>query len=47
MDIKDFKSMTSQYAETCVKIIESGGACRDIACNQCPFEHNNSTHSYS
>ena len=46
MDIKDFKLMTNQYAETCVKIIEQGGSCNDIACNQCPFEYYNSTHGW-
>ena len=46
MDIKDFKSMTNQYAETCVKIIENGGSCKSIACTHCPFDHNNSTHGW-
>lgn len=46
MDIKDFKTIKEQHAEICKEIIEQGGACRGIACSQCPFEYNNSTYNW-
>lgn len=46
MKKEDFKELTEEYAKTCESIIEKGGACRDIACNQCPFEYDNSTHNW-
>lgn len=43
MDRKDFVEIKGEHFETCKQIMLQGGSCKNIACNICPFDIDNST----
>lgn len=44
---RSFKEIREEYIETCKKLIESEGDCKDIPCYDCPFNTYNLVGNYS
>ena len=42
MKREDFKKITEEHIESCEKIINNSGSCKNILCLFCPFETGNS-----